>query len=165
METDSMAETATAIKPSPSVFPRRNSEAFEREPPLIVEEASNVKASYSRPIDRPFTSNQSSTRLNDIGFDPISRMVDLYDEVSIEILEMEWIRDNQAKTKKRYSVIAHASLLTLKQKLINDLLRFGYSRVNENVTPVGTQRPGLTITLSNGVSDYQIPQLDDNGVT
>ena len=149
---------------SPQVFPRKNSEDIIRNPADFEEPSSGVKANYVRPMDRPFESNKSNQRLNDIGFDPIARMVELYDEVSIEILELEWIRDNQAKTKKKYSGVAHSNLLVLKQKLVNDLLRYGYSRVNENTQPVGNTKPGLTINLSSGEKNYKVPvEIEVNG--
>ena len=80
-------------------------------------------------------SKDPSVRLAELGFDPIKRMIALYDEICDELLEL--------KSGERVSGQTLTQLLLIKQKIINDLLRYGYARVTEalelpvtNVQPV-----------------------------
>lgn len=77
-------------------------------------------------------SRDSIKTLERINFDPIQRMVMLYNEVTRELYHLTHNEDDSRKEK--YSTVLHASLLTTKQKIINDLLRYGYTAPVERVS-------------------------------
>ena len=96
---------------------------------------------------RRLCSNSSRRRLEQLKFDPIEQMVILARKTDAELVVMRFNPDGSYK--ERYSAVAYAALLATKQKLINDLMRYGYARVPESVV---AERPkavqGLTINLS-----------------
>ena len=49
---------------------------------------------------------------------------------------------------RRYSAMAHAQLLTIKQKIANDLMRYGYARIPETVNIKPEAPKGITINLT-----------------
>lgn len=108
---------------------------------------------------------RSTTRLRQLGFDPLEKMVKLYEKISGEIIWMERLRDktqiNKDGSERRYSPMTHANLLTLQQKLITDLMRYGYARVPETVIE---EKPlhGITINLTPKGGLF-VPDLDTNG--
>ena len=64
-------------------------------------------------------SNESVKKLAELGFDPISMMVDKYYEIDA------LINDGSI----RHGSGAHAQLIATQQKIINDLMRYGYRQV------------------------------------
>jgi len=97
-------------------------------------------------------SKSAVVRLAELGFDPIEKLVDLYHEISKEITELEQLKTNPLVLKngdtRRYSSMAHAQLITTQQKLINDLMRYGYARVPETVNIKPEAPKGITINLT-----------------
>ena len=91
-------------------------------------------------------------RLKELGFDPLEKLVDLYNEISNEIEELNRLKEAPLMLKngdtRRYSSMAHAQLINTQQKLINDLMRYGYARVPETVTVKQDIPLGMTINLT-----------------
>jgi hypothetical protein len=81
--------------------------------------------------------------LKELSFDPMEHMVELYHETSQIIAEM----DDQ-NHPRRYSAPAMASLLINKQKIVNDLMRYGYRYVPEKVEQEITERKPFQISLT-----------------
>jgi len=88
-------------------------------------------------------SKHSVERLEQLGFDPMSKMVDLYHETTKMVEEME-----DPNHSRRYSAQALATLMITKQKLINDLLRYGYRPVPEKQEQEITEKKPMSITLT-----------------
>jgi hypothetical protein len=63
----------------------------------------------------------STKRLEELGFDPVEATVKMFFEVEKKIAEME--------ANPKTSTMAIASLVNTKEKLINNLMRYGYRPV------------------------------------
>jgi hypothetical protein len=85
-------------------------------------------------------SPSSVRKLAQLGFDPIEHMVKLYDEVDQDIAAL--------KRKPRFSDVALAGLLSVKQKITADLMRYGYARVPETLQLENKELPKVTINLT-----------------
>jgi len=68
-------------------------------------------------------SKDSVKKLEELGFDPIEKMTELYEEVKEKIAIEE--------AKKRPSVVAINGMLSTLQKISADLMRYGYGRTPE----------------------------------
>jgi len=88
-------------------------------------------------------SKHSVDRLKELNFDPMEHMVELYHETSQIIAEM----DDQ-EHPRRYSAPAMASLLINKQKIVNDLMRYGYRYVPEKIEQEVTEKKPFQISLT-----------------
>ena len=105
-------------------------------------------------------SKKSKVRLAQLGFDPIERLVLLYkkleseDEYWSKVREASLVKelDSEGNVKKvhRYSGMAHSTVLTQMAKISNDLLRYGYGRVPENLPSSGGESTPLVINLDSG---------------
>lgn len=97
-------------------------------------------------------SKSAVVRLAELGFDPIEKLVQLYHDISREIEELDQLKLTPLMLKngdvRRYSSMAHAQLITTQQKLINDLMRYGYARVPETVNIKPEAPKGITINLT-----------------
>ena len=98
-------------------------------------------------------SKHSVERLKELNFDPLEKMIELYAETTLFIAEL----DNPPVGKtghnpeikcRKYSGQAFASLLITKQKIINDLLRYGYRFVPEKQEITTTERKPMSISLT-----------------
>lgn len=93
-------------------------------------------------------------RLKCLGFDPIKKLVDSYEEIQGEIERQKKIRAGEiveltATGKPRaYRAEIHHALIAQRDKIANDLLRYGYKRVPENDTPERKSTPTLTVELT-----------------
>lgn len=120
-------------------------------------------------------SKSAVARLAESGFDPIKKLVQLYEEINKEIADLENLKLRPVMLSngdtRRYSSIAHAQLLTTQQKLINDLVRYGYARIPETVNVKPEAPPPLVINLTpdNGnfnpdaIVDFR--ELSDDGLS
>lgn len=88
-------------------------------------------------------SKHSVDRLKELSFDPMESMVDLFHETSQIISEMD-----DPSHSRRYSAQAMASLLINKQKIVNDLMRYGYRYVPEKIEQEITERKPFQISLT-----------------
>jgi hypothetical protein len=87
-------------------------------------------------------SKHSIERLKELNFDPMLGMVELYHETAQIIEEMD--DPNHAR---RYSAQAMASLLINKQKILNDLMRYGYRHVPEKIEHEVKEKKPFTVEL------------------
>jgi len=97
-------------------------------------------------------SKHSVDRLKELNFDPMLAMVELYHETTQIISEME-----DPEHPRRYSAPALASLVINKQKIVNDLMRYGYRYVPEKIEQEVTEKKPFQINLTGiRVEDAQI---------
>ena len=75
-------------------------------------------------LDDAAFQKDAAERLRGLMFDPMIEMINLFDELVYEVKTMEAIR--AGILKGTYSSQAHVTLLATKQKLVNDLMRYGY---------------------------------------
>jgi hypothetical protein len=124
---------AAAFEIQAEAIVRKDSEmrAFN---PVEDEDELRPQQSYNRgaKLNTYKFAKNSQDRLRELRFDPMEAMVEMYEELSYEIKQMEKHKLGRHKNIK-YSAVAHASLLTIKQKLINDLMRYGYARQVETI--------------------------------
>jgi hypothetical protein len=110
---------------------------FPRKPPNVP----TVKK-YTR------GSNNARRMLAQLQFDPIAQMIVAYQEVDKEIAEMNELKQvtmvREDGSVRKYSSMAHGQLLVLKQKIINDLLRYGYARIPESVN-INSEKPSAFV--------------------
>ena len=102
-------------------------------------------------------------KLKQLGFDPIEKMVELYNKINIQLEAMDHKQDLMLDGFKGhgYSGIVHATLLATQQKLTNDLMRYKYARVSEADTEMAVKPPPIFIQLTkNAGSVYEIAPRD-----
>ncbi len=80
--------------------------------------------------------------LQNLGFDPIEKLVDHYYKVQNKINDME-----SGQTK--YSAIALANLLNIQTNVMNTLMRYGYRQVPEKSEQVIEDKKPLKIVFTN----------------
>jgi hypothetical protein len=118
--------------------------ATEPESQVVVGQNGGKRPGAGRPKgSKNQFSKHSVDRLKELSFDPMEHMVELYWETSQIIAEM----DDQ-NHPRRYSAPAMASLLINKQKIVNDLMRYGYRYVPEKVEQEITERKPFQISLT-----------------
>jgi hypothetical protein len=118
--------------------------ATEPESQIVVGQNGGKRPGAGRPKgSKNQFSKHSVDRLKELSFDPMEHMVELYHETSQIIAEM----DDQ-NHPRRYSAPAMASLLINKQKIVNDLMRYGYRYVPEKVEQEITERKPFQISLT-----------------
>jgi len=88
-------------------------------------------------------SKHSVDRLKELEFDPMEAMVDLYHETATIIAEMEDVNH-----PRRYSAPALAALIINKQKVINDLMRYGYRHVPEKIEVEAVEKQPFQINFT-----------------
>jgi len=90
-------------------------------------------------------------KLADLRFDPIEAKVRLARAYERELTYHKALQNGEILTEegkpKRYSSQAHIMCMAAYDKLINDLLRYGYARVSETVTVESPQLPKVTFIL------------------
>ena len=122
------------------------------DPTVSVQQPLEPSRRGRKPGQTPRHTKLAVVRLAELGFDPIEKLVELYHEISKEIAELEQLKTNPLVLKngdtRRYSSMAHAQLITTQQKLINDLMRYGYARVPETVNVKPDTPPALVINLT-----------------
>jgi hypothetical protein len=74
-------------------------------------------------------SKRAAKKLAEMGFDPIEKMIELLNEINADIANL--LFDEDGEPNKKFSSMAHATLVNAKQKCISDLLRYGYARAAE----------------------------------
>jgi hypothetical protein len=118
--------------------------ATEPESQIVVGQNGGKRPGAGRPKgSKNQFSKHSVDRLKELSFYPMEHMVELYHETSQIIAEM----DDQ-NHPRRYSAPAMASLLINKQKIVNDLMRYGYRYVPEKVEQEITERKPFQISLT-----------------
>lgn len=78
-------------------------------------------------------SRDSAGKLAALGFDPIETMVRKYDEIQAVI--------DQIMMSSKPSMIAMAQMMSLQQKISNDLMKYGYAPVPVSAPPDVDREP------------------------
>jgi len=99
-------------------------------------------------------SKHSVERLKELNFDPMLAMIELYHETSQIIAEMD-----DKSHPRRYSAPAMASLLINKQKIVNDLMRYGYRYVPEKIEVETEEKKPFQISLT-GIKKDDIEEAE-----
>lgn len=97
-------------------------------------------------------SKNAVKRLHDMGFDPLEKLVNLYEELEEESQEMLKLKQAPKILPSgrtiNYSSMAQVALFATRQKLLNDLMRFGYARVPEKGDDEKPALNGISIGLT-----------------
>jgi hypothetical protein len=103
-------------------------------------------------------SSHSQRRLRDLGFDPIGKLVSVYEKLEREEAFQQHLKEassiqelskNGTKQKThRYSGMAHAKILEQMNKVCVDLMRYMYGRVPETVNINQTSQQPMVVNLS-----------------
>ena len=88
-----------------------------------IEQPKSGRGPGRPPGSKNIWSASSRMKLNELGFNPIEKMVEQYEAINKEIAEL--------KARDRPPTMTIATLMMGQQKLISDLLRYGYGRVTE----------------------------------
>jgi hypothetical protein len=96
-------------------------------------------------------SKHSVERLKELNFDPMAAMVELYHETAQIIREME-----DPNHPRRYSAPALASLIINKQKIVNDLMRYGYRFVPDKEQEEEKEKQPFQIQLTGLGAESQV---------
>jgi len=122
----------------------------------LVETKPNFKAGH-----------KSQVRLEELGFDPLQELVQLYRKLQDEDTLMCALRDgvyvplNEYANPIRYSYVAHTNLLSQLEKVASQLMRYGYSRVSETVIIEEKPVDPLIINLDRDlITDAEIVEED-----
>ena len=108
-------------------------------------------------------------RLAQLGFDPMEQMVKLSKDIDKELYKIKHYSNGTLREK--FSMVAYAQLLATQQKLINDLMRYGYSRVPETedtqekvIKPVviNLSKKGDTYLPTTNYEDAEFVDMADN---
>ena len=122
----------------------------------------------SRGLPKRYNSGapRSVARLKELGFDPISSLIDVYKKIEAEISIQERLRDNTlvqlngAGKQRAYRPEVHHALYDKLAKIGTDLLRYKYGRVPEVEENSAKALPALLVQLT-GVGDvYTIGDPD-----
>jgi len=124
-------------------------------------------------------SKRSQRRLETLGFDPIEKLVNLYRRLEEED---EWYcnlrmagtvkqldSDGNVKKTTRYSGVAHSTVHSNMARVGNDLMRYAYGRVPENVPgenkPLSAMRIKLTksetVTINGSTQEIEDAEYED----
>jgi hypothetical protein len=98
-----------------------------------------VKPGAGRPKGaKNINSMASVKKLEELGFDPISKMVEQYDGITKII----------ASGEVRVGSGAHAQLIATQGNLINNLMQYGYKRVPERIEQEITEKQPVAVRLN-----------------
>ena len=110
------------------------------------------------PLDKPIDPYGSVEKLTKLGLDPIAKAVEFIEQIDLDIACMMF--DSEGRPKN-YSQVAYAQLMATKAKAINDLLRYGYSRVSETKQLEITEIPKLRIVTTDDESFKPLNDEDE----
>jgi hypothetical protein len=129
---------------------------IKRQPPIPRGRLPGTKLKYSK---------DSVRKLAQLGFDPIVQMVNTHRQTDIEFKKLTTNKDGSPKLradgKPDYSMMTAASLLLVKQKVENDLLRYRYPRVTEVGFEGDDDAPPPPMIVLHGPDDvYTPPEIE-----
>lgn len=100
-------------------------------------------------------SKRAQLMLESLGFDPIRKLVNQYERLEKDILDYERLRrdgpdlDADGRILRKFSGMAYVSLLTVQQRLLTELLPYGYAKqLNTDDTNDGKSIPRMQIILT-----------------
>jgi hypothetical protein len=99
---------------------------------------------------KTINSRKAAQKLAELGFDPIEKMTEMYNNIEIDMANMMF--DEDGNMRKNFSQVAYSALAAIKQKVVADLLRFGYARATESTEVTNHAMQPITIKLSSGES-------------
>lgn len=102
-------------------------------------------------------SQKAAKKLQELGFDPIAKMVELHEQLDQDIARILYDEDGEERDK--YSAVALATLQSAKQKVISDLLRYGYARAPEASESSGANLSPVQINLTGTKVDFDTTRL------
>lgn len=116
----------------------------------------SVNPIQRRANDKPTKTRVSvyaaSRKMAQMNFDPLEKLIKLYQKIQGEVIWMESLKEGSVVKKDgtthRYSKTAHAELLNQQQRLLTELMRFGYARVPETVNIETNELPSPVINLT-----------------
>jgi hypothetical protein len=113
-----------------------------------------ARAGVGRPAgSQNMTKNKASARLAELGFDPIGEMVALHRQIEYDIANLMY--DEDGEPREKYSQMAFATLVNAKQRVISDLLRYGYARIPEGGLNENKPAAKISITLSSSQPEFE----------
>ena len=83
-------------------------------------------------------SRDSVQKLEELGFDPIEKMIELFEEISERLVD----------GSVRVGTGAYAQLKATQAQLINNLMQYGYRRVPEKQEIENTEKTPISIVLN-----------------
>lgn len=107
-----------------------------------------------KPGQSPKHNPRAIRKLMELNFDPIEKMVQLYNNLTEQIETML----DRKEAGYKISEMALGSMMATQQKLVNDLLRYGYARVPESIN-VNTPKP-TTLGMNIFLTDNNTFKLD-----
>jgi len=87
----------------------------------------------------------SVKKLEELGFDPIEKMVDLYVEIETKL--------NNGSVREGSG--AYAQLVATRGQLINNLMQYGYKKVPEKIEQEITEKKPIAVKLTINNEDSQ----------
>jgi hypothetical protein len=111
---------------------------------------------------RTIRSMHAPVRLAELRFDPIDNAVKLIHDVNRrlnfynELLDRKMANPEFDLRSGGYSSVSHNEMLALKQKAINDLMRYGYARVSEVVQEAPQKEPPKFSIVLNGIQPTDV---------
>ena len=90
--------------------------------------------------------DKSVDKLNTLQFDPIQKLVALHDKIDAEINAM--LYDEDGEPRRKFSQVAYATLIGVQAKISNDLMRYGYARVQEALDVRNASPEPINIVLA-----------------
>ena len=97
-------------------------------------------------------------KLQRLGFDPIQKMVELHENIEADLANLMY--DEDGEIRKNYSQVAYAQMMSIKQKVVADLLRFGYARVTEGIEVKNSAIAPINIVLSKKDSEFSLDGME-----
>jgi hypothetical protein len=109
----------------------------------MTEKAKGQRGGYREGGGRPkgsknIHSHDSVKKLAELGFDPIEKMVELYQTIQSKLDSGE-VRNGSG---------AHSQFVATQQKIINDLTQYGYRKVPEKQEIETTNRKPIAVKLN-----------------
>ena len=98
-------------------------------------------------------SREAVKKLEELGFDPIEEMIRQLNDINKYIDEL--------RAKSNPSHIAITNLTNIRQRCVEALLRYGYSRTTESTEVISPDIKPFNIILTNDAANTAIP-LEDN---
>ena len=88
---------------------------------------------------------KSIQKLEELGFDPIEKLVTFYNQLEMDIYHLTHTEDDKPRAK--FSQMAYVQLLNIQRQVNADLLRYKYARVPETTEVVGNNGGPLVVVL------------------
>ena len=118
----------------------------------------NTMAGLGRPAGSVnIASRRASKKLEQLGFDPIEKMVELFYKLSSDIYQCQY--DEDGLPREKYSQLALSNLMSAQQRCISELMRYGYARTTEGVEITTQALAPVTIQLSGSPVDFDTSVL------